>query len=76
MRIYKRNIYNRAGGVYGYSEKWQSLSQMVGLKAKSAMEDMKALKARTLKAGTDASWNRKPEQFTLLLLGIGTDDKC
>ena len=62
------------GGVFGYSEQWQSLNQMVGMKAKSTMEDMKALKAGTLKAGTNASRNRKQEQLTLLLLGIGTDD--
>jgi hypothetical protein len=35
---------------------------------------MKAMKAGTLKAGTNASRNRKPEQSTLLLPGIGTDD--
>ncbi len=33
------------GGVYGYSEQWQSLNQMVRMKAKSTMEDVKALKA-------------------------------
>ena len=67
-------IYNRAGGSIRVREQWQSLNQMVGVKAKSTMEAMKALKAGTLKVGTNASWNRKPEQSTLLLLDIGTDD--
>ena len=56
-------IYNRAGGSILVREQWQSLNQMVRMKAKSTMGQMKAMKAGTLKAGTNASRNKcKPEQ--------------
>ena len=49
MKSIMQYIYTTGrGGVYGYSEQWQSLNQMVRMKAKSTMEDVKALKAGTL----------------------------